>query len=137
MAQYLHCFRLFPCVHFSLHNTATNWLKLAEKHKDDGGANPRQRVDHTYRDFSRYLAEGRPITKHKKSDSNFPAKLHEMLSEPEMQDIITWMVRSVQITLSSLCLSRQLIPVVCTCQHPFSANCSRMVEPGIYWIKWA
>lgn len=48
-------------------------------------------VDHTYRDFSRYLHYGGQIEKHKKSDANFPAKLHQMLSEPKLSHIITWM----------------------------------------------
>mmetsp|Transcript_32070 Transcript_32070/g.59230 ORF Transcript_32070/g.59230 Transcript_32070/m.59230 type:complete len:88 (+) Transcript_32070:233-496(+) len=51
------------------------------------------RVDHTYRDFSCYLQEGGTTAKHKKSENNFPANLHIMLSSPQFSHIITWMVR--------------------------------------------
>ncbi|KAL7532361.1 hypothetical protein ACHAXR_007594 [Thalassiosira sp. AJA248-18] len=54
-------------------------------------------VDHTYRDFSRYVEEGGTLIKHKKSGSNFPARLHGMLSEPNTSDIITWMVRQYDV----------------------------------------
>jgi hypothetical protein len=51
-------------------------------------------VDHTYRDFSRYVEEGGELAKHKKSANNFPARLHKILSEtdPDHSDVITWMV---------------------------------------------
>lgn len=48
-------------------------------------------VDHTYRDFSRYIDDGGQLIKHKKSDANFPAMLHKILSEPGHSHIITWM----------------------------------------------
>mmetsp|Transcript_13349 Transcript_13349/g.24222 ORF Transcript_13349/g.24222 Transcript_13349/m.24222 type:complete len:428 (+) Transcript_13349:118-1401(+) len=48
-------------------------------------------VDHTYRDFSRYIDEGGQLIKHKKCEANFPAKLHKMLSESTHSDVITWM----------------------------------------------
>jgi len=48
-------------------------------------------VDHTYRDFSRYIEEGGEMIKHKKSGNNFPARLHKILSEPTHSDVITWM----------------------------------------------
>jgi len=50
-----------------------------------------KKVDHTYRDFSRYLLEGGDVVKHKKSDANFPAKLHQLLSKPQFSHIIAWM----------------------------------------------
>ena len=49
-------------------------------------------VDHTYRDYSRYVEEGGELIKHKKSGNNFPARLHAMLSNEENSDAITWMV---------------------------------------------
>lgn len=58
---------------------------------NDGNSKPK--VDHTYRDLSRYLQRGGEVAKHKKSGSNFPAKLHLMLSEHEFSRIILWMVR--------------------------------------------
>eukprot|EP00571_Detonula_confervacea_P010867 CAMPEP_0172302126 /NCGR_PEP_ID=MMETSP1058-20130122/3875_1 /TAXON_ID=83371 /ORGANISM="Detonula confervacea, Strain CCMP 353" /LENGTH=381 /DNA_ID=CAMNT_0013012491 /DNA_START=84 /DNA_END=1229 /DNA_ORIENTATION=- len=48
-------------------------------------------VDHTYRDFGRYVEEGGELIKHKKSGNNFPARLHQMLSAPEHSHVITWM----------------------------------------------
>ena len=50
-------------------------------------------VDHTYHDFSRYVLEGGELVREKKSDNNFPAKLHQMLSDPDLSHIIAWMVR--------------------------------------------
>mmetsp|Transcript_40922 Transcript_40922/g.87162 ORF Transcript_40922/g.87162 Transcript_40922/m.87162 type:complete len:465 (-) Transcript_40922:180-1574(-) len=48
-------------------------------------------VDHTYHDFSLYLREGGEIIKHKKCESNFPAKLHGVLSDPLYSHVIAWM----------------------------------------------
>ena len=49
----------------------------------------------TYRDFSTYIEQGGTIEKHKKSDRNFPARLHAMLSDEQYSHIITWMVSSL------------------------------------------
>ena len=56
-------------------------------------AEPLRFVDHTYHDYSRYLEQGGPLIKHKKSTDNFPARLHRMLSNEEHSDVICWMVR--------------------------------------------
>eukprot|EP00984_Skeletonema_dohrnii_P017705 scaffold8137_cov96-Skeletonema_dohrnii-CCMP3373.AAC.1 len=48
-------------------------------------------ADHTYRDFSTYIKEGKRIEKHKKSDRNFPARLHVILSNEQYSHIISWM----------------------------------------------
>jgi hypothetical protein len=56
-------------------------------------SSPLKYVDHTYRDFSRYVEDGGELIKHKKSGNNFPARLHQILSDPAHLDIITWMVR--------------------------------------------
>ncbi len=53
---------------------------------------PRRFADHTYRDFSTYIQDGGKVQKHKKSESNFPARLHAMLAEEKYSHIITWMV---------------------------------------------
>ena len=58
-----------------------------------GGSRSPRFVDHTYRDFSRYLEHGRHLDRHKKVEANFPAKLHQMLSDPHFEHIIVWMVR--------------------------------------------
>ena len=50
-------------------------------------------VDHTYRDFSRYLQHAGQVDRHKKVEANFPAKLHQMLSDPHFAHVIVWMVR--------------------------------------------
>ena len=48
-------------------------------------------ADHTYRDFSTYIKDGNRIEKHKKSDRNFPARLHAILSDKQYLHIISWM----------------------------------------------
>lgn len=50
-------------------------------------------VDHTYRDFSDYVEQGGRLIKHKKSDKNFPAQVHKMLSNtcPSHCHLIAWM----------------------------------------------
>eukprot|EP00584_Thalassiosira_punctigera_P005115 CAMPEP_0172537006 /NCGR_PEP_ID=MMETSP1067-20121228/8700_1 /TAXON_ID=265564 ORGANISM="Thalassiosira punctigera, Strain Tpunct2005C2" /NCGR_SAMPLE_ID=MMETSP1067 /ASSEMBLY_ACC=CAM_ASM_000444 /LENGTH=76 /DNA_ID=CAMNT_0013322215 /DNA_START=104 /DNA_END=331 /DNA_ORIENTATION=- len=50
--------------------------------------NSLQVVDHTYRDLSRFLEYGGQIAKYKKSENNFPAKLHEILSSPRYSHVI-------------------------------------------------
>ncbi len=56
------------------------------------GGGPRF-VDHTYREFSRYLQHVSQVDRHKKAEANFPAKLHQMLSDPHFAHVIVWMVR--------------------------------------------
>ena len=59
-------------------------------HDDDGDT--RRYVDHAYHDFSRYTIEqGGEIPKHKKSGSNFTARLYHMLANPNNSHIIAWM----------------------------------------------
>ena len=48
--------------------------------------------DHTYHDFSTYIKDGGRIEKHKKSDRNFPARLHAIMSDEKYSNIISWMV---------------------------------------------
>ena len=48
-------------------------------------------MDHSYRDFSTYIEDGGRVEKHKKSDRNFPAKLHLLLSNEQYSHIISWM----------------------------------------------
>eukprot|EP00984_Skeletonema_dohrnii_P000364 scaffold120_cov134-Skeletonema_dohrnii-CCMP3373.AAC.7 len=48
-------------------------------------------ADHTYHDFAAYLKDGGRIEKHKKSDRNFPARLHVILSDEQYSHIIAWM----------------------------------------------
>eukprot|EP00571_Detonula_confervacea_P011564 CAMPEP_0172307574 /NCGR_PEP_ID=MMETSP1058-20130122/8402_1 /TAXON_ID=83371 /ORGANISM="Detonula confervacea, Strain CCMP 353" /LENGTH=437 /DNA_ID=CAMNT_0013019779 /DNA_START=45 /DNA_END=1358 /DNA_ORIENTATION=+ len=67
------------------HTTTSNETAIAALSSD------RPYVNHTYRDFSLYLQQGLPIIDHKKAGSNFPAKLHQMLSEPHFSHIIGWM----------------------------------------------
>ncbi|EJK50811.1 hypothetical protein THAOC_30087 [Thalassiosira oceanica] len=46
-----------------------------------------------YRDYGTYLQNGGELITHKKSDRNFPVKLHRIVSDPLNSLIITWMVR--------------------------------------------
>mmetsp|Transcript_4603 Transcript_4603/g.10214 ORF Transcript_4603/g.10214 Transcript_4603/m.10214 type:complete len:371 (+) Transcript_4603:1904-3016(+) len=49
-----------------------------------------RRTDHTYRDFSMHNITC-DLTLSKRSTTNFPAKLHLIISDPANADIITWM----------------------------------------------
>ena len=51
---------------------------------------PPRRTDHTYKDYANQNPSPRecPITK--KSGSNFPAKLHRMISDSANSQAITW-----------------------------------------------
>jgi hypothetical protein len=66
-----------------------------------GGRTASRVVDHTYRDFSNYLQHAGQVDRHKKVEANFPAKLHQMLSDPQFSNIIVWMVR-YNLCISSL-----------------------------------
>ncbi len=46
---------------------------------------PPRRIDHTYRDFSNYPVKN--IPKVSKSQTNFPSKLHHILSDPELAHV--------------------------------------------------
>ena len=48
-------------------------------------------TDHTYHDFSTYIKNGGRVEKHKKSDRNFPARLHAILADDQFSHIIAWM----------------------------------------------
>jgi len=47
---------------------------------------PPRRTDHTYRDFSKYAVD-KLLPPNKKAQSNFPAKLHRILSTPEFSHV--------------------------------------------------
>ena len=49
-------------------------------------------MDHSYHDFSTYISDGGKIEKHKKSERNFPARLHAILGDEQYAHIIAWMV---------------------------------------------
>ena len=74
-----------------------------------------RQVDHTYRDYSIFKPES-PLGNRdefdqgKKLDSNFPAKLHAILSNPEYAHIISWMphgrswkIMDKELLLSAVC----------------------------------
>jgi hypothetical protein len=44
---------------------------------------PPRRTDHTYRDYSNFPTADLPL----KAPTNFPSKLHHILSDPEYQDV--------------------------------------------------
>ena len=47
----------------------------------------------SYRDYSRYLELGGDLARHKKCESNFPARIHRMVSNADHSDIVGWLVR--------------------------------------------
>ena len=47
----------------------------------------------SYRDYSRYLELGGDLARHKKCESNFPARIHRMVSNADHSDIVHWQVR--------------------------------------------
>jgi len=49
-------------------------------------------TDHAYQDYSTYIEDGGRLQKHKKSERNFLARLHAMLSDEQHSHIISWMV---------------------------------------------
>ncbi|KAL7547503.1 hypothetical protein ACHAWF_010792 [Thalassiosira exigua] len=81
-------------------------------------------VDHTYRDFSRYVQEGGDLPKHKKCDRNFPARVHQMLSDPANSRAVTWMPhgRAWKIIDKELLVSEVLVnyKITCTKYESFS-----------------
>lgn len=74
-------------------------------------------VDHTYRDFSCYIDDGGELVKHKKCDRNFPAKVHQMLSDERHYGAITWMPhgRAFKVLDKDLLISSAL-PEYITCK---------------------
>jgi hypothetical protein len=46
---------------------------------------PPRRTDHTYRDFSKFSVDKLPMNK--KAQTNFPTKLHQILSTPEFSHV--------------------------------------------------
>lgn len=72
-------------------NTNGNDSAAKKKMKSREKKSPRY-VDHTYRNYSRYVEEGGELITHKKSTDNFPARLHKALSIPDHSDVITWQV---------------------------------------------
>lgn len=50
---------------------------------------PPRRIDHTYRDYSNFPVDDLPVGK--KALTNFPSKLHQILSFPGYSHIISWM----------------------------------------------
>ena len=58
-------------------------------------------VDHSYQEYSAYVKNGGKLQKHKKSERNFPARLHAMLSDERYPHIITWMVSCFSVRIVS------------------------------------
>lgn len=67
-------------------------IALDEASSDEERNLPRRFADHTYRDYATYIADGGSVLKHKKSESNFPARLYALLSDEEYAHMISWMV---------------------------------------------
>ena len=49
---------------------------------------PPRRIDHTYRDYSNFPTADLPVLK---APTNFPTRLHHILSDPDYQHVISWM----------------------------------------------
>ena len=64
---------------------------------DEEDSTTRWFVDHTYHDFATYMKDGGKVQKHKKSESNFPARLFALLAEEKYSHIISWMVSCIII----------------------------------------
>lgn len=61
---------------------------------------PPRRVDHTYRDYSNFPLEELPTRK--KCPTNFPSKLHQILSNPEFANVsLVWDVLAYRFMLLS------------------------------------
>mmetsp|Transcript_27391 Transcript_27391/g.54803 ORF Transcript_27391/g.54803 Transcript_27391/m.54803 type:complete len:369 (+) Transcript_27391:214-1320(+) len=69
--------------------TSSDHLPHESRRESRPSPPPPRRVNHTYRDFSRF--EPISMNKDRRSSSNFPAKLHMMLSNPEHAHVISWM----------------------------------------------
>ena len=112
---------------------------------------PRYTV-HTYQDYSTFIKEGGVITKHKKSNRNFPARLHAILSNDQYSHIISWRVSNpintyqVQHDIISLISIHYSILCLLWCNPhtriflSFFLLLSHMVVPGrstkrIYWFE--
>lgn len=67
---------------------------------------PPRRTDHTYHDFSTHTLSPYEYPSWKKSKSNFPAKLHRMISDPANANIIQWQPHGRGKPLSLISLLR-------------------------------
>jgi hypothetical protein len=79
-------------------------------------------ADHTYRDYAAYIDEGGKIQRHKKSDRNFPAHLHVILSNERYSHVISWMVSRWCFPIVPLCLCREHGIGMYSYRDPFTLN---------------
>ncbi|KAL3783831.1 hypothetical protein HJC23_005324 [Cyclotella cryptica] len=63
---------------------------LSSKNSNPRLAPPPRRIDHTYHDWATYPPDDHALRTTKKSNNNFPAKLHRILSNPEHAHAICW-----------------------------------------------
>ena len=75
---------------FGRHVTSALSLKAAIDQPTNAAEAQPKRIDHTYYDYSTYKV-GDDFKKGKKAGSNFPAKLHQILSNPAFVHVISWM----------------------------------------------
>ncbi len=92
-------------------------------------------TDHSYHDFSTYIEDGGKIQKHKKSERNFPARLHTILSDEKYAHIISWMVSCCSANLRLGLNPSLLLDIVAYLQIPsiavtLSLSFSLTAEPG-------
>jgi hypothetical protein len=90
----------------ALHRQTNKIINMTEEGGDDNDhTDATPHVDHSYHDFSRYIQQGGEVPKHKKAGSNFPARLHHMLADPNNSHIIAWMVSFGDLFIDKVILS--------------------------------
>lgn len=98
------------------------------------------KVDHTCHDYSCYLEQGGPIPNPKKAEANFPAKLHRMLSDDTLSDIITWMVRirgPGSLQTSTTCIIVDLLTVRGCSQYQPHGRSFKILEKKLLVVSSA
>ncbi|EJK48243.1 hypothetical protein THAOC_32975 [Thalassiosira oceanica] len=85
-----------------------------------------------YRDYSTYLQNGGELITHKKSDRNFPTKLHRIVSDPLNSLVITWMLYKAAYRVGFQTVQARARYVASRGVRPFAINrvCSRLKRPN-------
>ena len=66
------------------HEETAPTTSLARQSSSASNRAPPRRMDHTYRDYSNFPTADLPVLK---APTNFPSKLHHILSDPEFQHV--------------------------------------------------
>jgi hypothetical protein len=96
---------------------------------------PPRRVDHTYRDYSLFLER---LPKDKKGSTNFPAKLHRILSNPDeyshVRRLQTNIVGPILRRLSTFILYQSMPPSSSSIFFFFTSTYGIPLRNVTYWI---